>query len=909
MLQDGFILFAAFAYLGVLFGIAYYADRRSDLGRSVISNPYIYTLSIAVYCTAWTFYGSVGRAASTGVGFLPIYLGPTLMAALWWLVLGKIIRIVKIHNITSIADFISSRYGKSGLLGGAVTVIAVVGIMPYISLQLGAVATSYEVIRRYPELATPAELSASTPLWADSALYVALILAAFTIVFGTRHIDVTERHEGMVAAIAFESLVKLMAFLSVGVFVTFGLFEGPADLFRRAAELPEWRRLMGMEALPGGYTSWFSLTFLAMLAIMFLPRQFQVSVVENVNEDHLRKASWLFPLYLLAINLFVLPIALGGNLVFSGTEVDPDTFVLTLPMSQRNETLTLWVFLGGLSAATGMVIVATIALSTMVCNDLVMPVLLRIRHLGLAQKQDLTRLLLAIRRGAIVLILLLSYLYFRLIGESYALVTIGLTSFAAAAQFAPAIIGGIYWKGATRLGATTGLTAGFLVWGYTLVLPSFARSGWLPLDFLELGPFGIELLRPYQLFGLTGLDYISHSVFWSMLANVGLLVGVSLFTRQSAIEQVQAVVFTEVYRSSGGDASFWSGTTTEDELRALAARFLGEPQAHAAFDRYLKINPGVSATAKPTTPARLISFTERLLAGAIGAASARVMVSSVVRGEALSIEGVMRILDETSQVMQYSRQLEQKSNELAAATNKLQLANERLKELDRLKDEFVSTVSHELRTPLTSIRAFSEILQTDLDLPRKQRKQFLNIIVKEAERLTRLINNVLDLSKIESGRMEWHMEVVDLRELVSDAIDSVSQIFRDRGVRLKRKLPDKPALVDADPDRLQQVIINLLSNACKFSPEITGRVEIGLKLEDSRLRLRVTDNGRGIPPDQLERVFEKFHQVDGESPGPGKGTGLGLSICRGIVEHHGGWIKAEHRDEGGASFVCDLPKA
>jgi len=269
----------------------------------------------------------------------------------------------------------------------------------------------------------------------------------------------------------------------------------------------------------------------------------------------------------------------------------------------------------------------------------------------------------------------------------------------------------------------------------------------------------------------------------------------------------------------------------------------------------------------------------------------------------------MRILDETSQVMQYSRQLEQKSHELAAATNKLQLANERLTELDRLKDEFVSTVSHELRTPLTSIRAFSEILQTDPDLPRKQRKQFLGIIVKEAERLTRLINNVLDLSKIESGRMEWHMQTVDLREMIADAIDGVGQLFRDRGVRLKRKLPDDPALVKADPDRLQQVIINLLSNACKFSPEVTGRVEIGLKVEEDRLRLRVIDNGRGIPPDQLERVFEKFHQVDGDSPGPGKGTGLGLSICRGIVEHHGGWIKAENRDNGGASFVCELPRA
>ena len=331
MLQDWIILLVSFAYLGVLFAIATYADRRARRGRSLIANPYIYTLSIAVYCTAWTFYGSVGRAASTGVGFLPIYLGPTLMAALWWLVLGKIIRITKRYHITSIADFIGSRYGKSAVLGGIVTIIAVVGIMPYISLQLKAVSTSFDVIRHYPELVMPGD-AATTPFWSDSALYIALLLAVFTLIFGTRQIDVTERHEGMVAAIAFESLVKLLAFLSVGLFVTFGLFDGPVDLFGRAAQVPELRQLMLIEGIPGGYANWLALSFLSMMAIMFLPRQFQVAVVENVNADHLRKASWLFPLYLLVINIFVLPIALGGHLLFAGGEGDPDPYVLTLPM-------------------------------------------------------------------------------------------------------------------------------------------------------------------------------------------------------------------------------------------------------------------------------------------------------------------------------------------------------------------------------------------------------------------------------------------------------------------------------------------------------------------------------------------------------------------------------------------------
>ncbi len=906
MLQYWVILLVSFGYLGILFGIAYYGDKRADRGRSIISNPYFYTLSIAVYCTAWTFYGSVGRAATTGAGFLPIYLGPTLMAALGWMVLCKIIRIAKVHRITSIADFIGSRYGKSALLSGLVTIIAVVGIMPYISLQLKAISTSFDVVRHYPDLVLPSQIEAP-PVWSDSALYIALLLAAFTILFGTRHIDVTERHEGMVTAIVFESLVKLVAFLSVGVFVTFGLFDGPGDIFTQASQVPELRRLMSMEGIPGGYANWLSLTFLSMMAILFLPRQFQVAVVENVDENHVKKASWLFPLYLLAINLFVLPIALGGRLLFPMGDVNPDTYVLTLPMAEHADGLALLVFIGGLSAATAMVIVATITLSTMVCNDLVMPVLLRIKALRLAERKDLSRLLLAIRRGTIVLVLLQGFVYFRLIGESYALVTIGLVSFAAAAQFAPAILIGIYSKVASRAGAITGLAAGFAVWAYTLLLPGFAISGWLPTSFIDMGPFGIESLKPHALFGLAGLDPITHALFWSMLANVGGLVGVSLFSRQSAIERVQAALFADVFRTTakGGDVYFWGGTTTPAELRALVVRFLGEARTQQAFERF--VGERYRDLSRVTKDPYLINFAERLLAGAIGAASARVMVSSTVHGEALSIEGVMQILDETSQVMEYSRRLEQKSLELEQATAELQAVNERLKELDRLKDELVSTVSHELRTPLTSIRAFSEILLSNPEMDAAQRRQFLEIVVKESERLTRLINDVLDLAKLESGRMEWHLAPQDLRELVEHAAVSVSQLFEAQHLALEQHLPAKPTMAKVDPDRLIQVIINLLSNASKFSDPEKGPVVIRLAHVRQGLRVEIQDHGPGIPADHLERIFDRFHQVGIHQADKPKGTGLGLAICRGIVEYHGGRIWAESKPGHGATFVLLIP--
>ena len=909
MLHGTAIIITAFVYLGLLFAIAYYADERADAGRSVIASPYIYSLSLAVYATAWTFYGSVGRAASDGVGFLPIYIGPTMMIALWWVVMRKILRISKQNRITSLADFVASRYGKSALLGGLVTVIAVIGILPYISLQLKAVSNSFTILVQYPEIIMPTRVDAA-PMRQDTALWVAMILAAFTMAFGTRHLDAAEHHQGMVAAIAFESLVKLLAFLAVGVFVTFGIYDGFGDLFARAAAEPKLLAMMTpLGGVAGGYASWVWLTILSMMAIMFLPRQFQVAVIENVDEKHLSKAIWLFPLYMLAINIFVLPIAFGGLLRFPDGTVDADTFVLTLPMAEKHELLALLVFIGGLSAATGMVIVETIALSTMACNDLVMPVLLRLSSLRLNERRDLTGLLLGIRRGAIVLILLLGYLYFKLAGEAYALVSIGLISFAAVAQFAPPILGGIFWKGGARLGALWGLTAGFAVWSYTLLLPALARSGWLPISFLEQGPFGIELLRPLQLFGLSGLDQITHAMIWSMIANIGAYVAVSLSVSQSADEHRQASLFVDVFKQTGeaGGARFWRGTASAPDLYNLLARFFGVARADGAFAEYASAKGLGWPDDRLIADAELVHYVEVQLAGAIGAASARVMVASVVKEEALTIDEVREILDEASQVVVYSHRLEQKSRELEAATAELREANERLKELDRLKDDFISTVTHELRTPLTSIRAFTEILLDEPDVEPAQRKKFLGIITKEAERLTRLINQVLDLAKIESGKADWVESGVDMKEVISDTLTAMGQLFKEKNIKVEARLPEKVSAVTADLDRMIQVMLNLLSNAVKFCDSANGWVEIALAERDGSLRIDVRDNGRGISVEEHEAIFSKFHQVGDTLTDKPHGSGLGLHISRQIVEHFGGRMWVESNPGSGARFSFTLP--
>jgi signal transduction histidine kinase len=545
-----------------------------------------------------------------------------------------------------------------------------------------------------------------------------------------------------------------------------------------------------------------------------------------------------------------------------------------------------------------------------VCNDLVMPILLRIKALRLTQQRDLSSLLLDIRRATIIAILMGGYFYYLLAGEAYALVSIGLVSFAAVAQFAPAALGGIFWKGGTRLGALAGLSAGFAVWLYTLLLPALARSGWLPIGFVEDGPWGVALLKPQELLGLAGLDQITHAMIWSMIANIGAYVSVSLVGTQSADEHRQASLFVDVFRQSGegsGGARFWRGTASVPELYNLLARFQGAAAADAAFADYARARglrwPGDALPAD----AEFVHYVEVQLAGAIGAASARVMVASVVKEEALTIDEVREILDEASQVVVYSHRLEQKSRELEAATAELREANERLKELDRLKDEFVSTVSHELRTPLTSIRAFSEILREDATVDAAQRRKFLDIITKESERLTRLISQVLDVSKLESGRVEWQGARVDMREVISDTVTAMDQQFREKGIRVQVLMPREVKPITGDVDRIIQVMLNLLSNAAKFCRPGAGIIEIALRERGGELRVDVSDNGRGISEEDQKVIFDRFRQAGDTLTDKPKGTGLGLHICRQIIEHHGGRLWVRSRPGEGACFSFTLP--
>jgi len=1037
------------AYLLVLFAIAYATDKARERGHSLVDNPWVYSVSLAVYCTSWTFYGSVGLAASTGLGFLPIYLGPTLIFLLGPSLLKQLVSFCRTEGVTSLPDLLEVLYGKGWTLGALATTVMVIGITPYIGLQLKAVGYTFDLLTGR---------SAASGILGDASFWAALALSIFAGLFGARSLVASERHEGMVAAVVFESVVKLGVFLVLGLYITSGIGGGLPQIFEKALADPNLSRLFLLGEGSGvSLPTWVSLSILSASAVILLPRQFHMLVVENVQPRHLNTASWAFPAYLLLINALVLPVALVGRLY--GGDLNPDFYMISLPLTRGHTGLAFLAFLGGFSAATSMVIVAAVALSTMILHHPGVAVLSGLfsgfRNLG---SRDVSVHLLQTKRAVIFGVVFLGYAFKRSIGESHTLVATGLLSFSAMIQFVPAVLFGFCWKGRTRTGALAGIAAGFGIWIYTLLLPSFVDSGWMSEAFLTQGPWGIQLLRPRALFGLQGFDTWTHAMIWSLVFNMGAYFTISFLTSQPA----------DGVRRTGGLPAAWA---TRAELEGLLTRFVGPKMAQDVL----------GALPERSSPQLLLEATERCLASALGTPSAHMIINSMLawpREHAVEIldvfggvsqtlvesrdalerrlrelmvlheashalsrsldidtllqevlllikrefgfehlgvrlldeDGILRIrshvglseeyvtasamppsretyfgscfLDAQPVVVGDTREIDKPlllsklvkdvpisafihapmiyegrvigvltaytsrgpmhftdefvelfaalANQLAMAainaqlygevqayslameekvtrrTVELEKANARLLELDRIKSDFLSTVSHELRTPLTSIRSFSEILlRYDVDDAEKRRK-FVGIINDEAERLTRMINDLLDLSKIEAGRLELFPEPLELEPVFARSVSTTQPLFAEKGVNVVSRVEALLPPVFADADRLHQVLTNLLANAVKFSPE-GGTVRLsGIKREDFAL-ISVTDEGPGIPPDRLEQIFERFHQVRDPQKSHPLGTGLGLTISREIVSKMGGdiWVESELGD--GAVFFFTVP--
>ncbi|WP_114312670.1 sensor histidine kinase [Thermus caldifontis] len=813
-------------YLASLFLVALWGEGR---GRGLAQSAHAYAFSLAVYATAWTFFGSVGRAATEGATFLPIYLGPTLVLFLWPFLHGRLLELARSHRLTSWADFLFLRYGP-GILGPLTALFLVVGLLPYLALQLKAIAQAFLFLS-----------GGKAPL-GDVALPTALLLALFAILFGTRHLDPSEKHPGLVLAVAFESWVKLLAFLLVGGFVLWHL----GSPFPRALQDPELLPLLSPPKGLSGQVAWGSLVALSGLAFLFLPRQFHVSVVENADPGHLRLAAWLFPFYLLLINLPVLPLALWGRTLLPGG--NPDLYVLALPLELGSQGVALLAFLGGVSAATAMVIVESLALSILISNHLLSPWLLRWKALGS---------LLLWRRLSILLVMLLSYLYFRLAGEAYALVAMGLISFVAVAQLAPAGLLGLFWKGATPQGALAGLLGGMALWTYTLFLPALARSGWLPKGFLE-GPH--PLLHPQGLLGLQGLDPITHGFLASVGLNLALAVGVSLFTRKGPTPE---------------------GRTGEPaELAALVGRVLG-PEAEKAF----------RGEAKALSGPKAVALAESWLSASVGPATARLLLLSATREAPEAPSPFEALLEEAAresrEVRAYARALEEAKRELAEAY-------ERLKALDQAKDEILAAVSHELKTPLTAVRALAEILEANPDLSEEERHRFTALLAKEAARLSRLVEEVLAYTRLQAG-VPLARSPTDLKALAEEALALVEPLARERGITMESQLAGVQAVTDRD--RVLQVLLNLLHNALRHAQ---NRVRLEVAPGNHEVLFRIQDDGPGVPQEAKALVFEPFQSFSG-------GTGLGLFLAKRLVEGLGGRIWLESREGNGASFAFTLP--
>ncbi|MCI0468051.1 MAG: PAS-domain containing protein [Beijerinckiaceae bacterium] len=621
-MQSWVVIGASALYLAVLFSIAWWGERLSRNGplfeRGSMLGAAVYALSLAIHNTAWSYYGTVGRAAESGFAYIAPFLGTAFLLIFGQGFVRRVIAVSKAQNITSIADFIAARYGKSRSIAAFVTIASFIGILPYIALQLKAVAVSFDVLT-----GKPGGPAGALRFFEDTSFWAAFIAAVFTIFFGVRHIHASERHRGFILALAFESLVKIGALAAVTLYSVYGTFSGFGDLIARASDHSEVSRLLALDFLD---PAWYSLIAVSFLAFLCLPQCFHVAVIENDDSSNIGRAAWLYPAYALVFAAFVMPLALAGVLTFAGG-INPDTFTIALPVAAGAPALALLTFIGGLSAATGMLIVSTVALSTMLCNDVLMPYFLRIAD----KTGGISTLLLVVRRCLVFLILFIALLLRWLIDESVPLTQLGLMSVVAIAQFSPAFFGGFIWKRASPDGALAGMAAGLAVWTYTLLIPAMAPAFAISQTFLHDGPWGISWLRPSHLFGLDSLDAVSNAALWSLALNLCLFVLLSLWRPASGAAREQALVFIGSSIGKEPARREFGPAATFADLAMIASRFAGADQAGAAFREYLRQRGregGGALTLDQPADSGAWHFTETFIAGAIGAASARIVVAS-----------------------------------------------------------------------------------------------------------------------------------------------------------------------------------------------------------------------------------------------------------------------------------------
>ncbi|MGG7438669.1 ATP-binding protein [Chryseobacterium arthrosphaerae] len=882
------LFFVVLFYLALLFLVAHLAEKKRS--KLWINNPYIYALSLAVYCTAWTYYGSIGVAATSGLNYLPIYIGPVMIIPAWIYINTRIVRISRVNKISSLADFIALRYGNSRSFSAIITIVCLLAIVPYIGLQIKAISETFHLVTETPM---------SNDILTDNATFVVVLIALFSSYYGTRYVDASEKRLGIISAIALESFLKLFFIIILGLFVIYYVFDGFSDIYQKASRFGDFKAKNTFNGVEGAM-NWMVLCMISATAICILPRQFHTAIIENRQEKHIRTAIWFFPLYLLIFTVFIFPIAWGGRLIFDGQKVNPEFYSILIPQHFDNTLITVLVFLGGLSSCISMIIISAITLSIMLSNNLIIPYGLLGKFKSENEEQN-TRSITNIRKFSIFALIIMAFAFYKYFILKTSLDSVGLISFVVIGQLAPSFFGALFWRRGSYRGAVAGLAAGLVICYFGLIIPQYYFS--------YNQEFKGVLREMYDAFGFFTIPYlgrIPQIFFWSLLVNTGLFTVISVSTKGNYRERNFAELYVDIdkYIQNHENAFIWRGTAYISDIRNILERFLGKSKTEQAL-RIFNLKYNIDSKTE-TADSRFIKFSENLLAGRIGTASAKILIEGVTKEDKISLKEVLNILEESKENISLNKKLTEQSEELQKLSDDLRTANESLIIKDRQKDDFLDSVAHELRTPITAIRSAGEILADDDDIPFDIKQEFLNNIITESDRLSEIINDILYLDKLQHGEISLHIQENNIIETYKKALNPLLHLIQQKNIHLSEVNLLNQVIFEYDEARMIQLLQNIWGNALKFTEE-QGTIQTKLFERENQLMISIFNTGKHIPEEDLELIFDKFYQSKNQNILKPTGSGLGLAISKKIIQAHGGSIKAENSGLG-VTFTITLPE-
>ncbi|WP_185681366.1 ATP-binding protein [Chryseobacterium fistulae] len=882
------LFFVVLFYLALLFLVAYLAEKKKS--KIWINNPYIYSLSLAVYCTAWTYYGSIGVAATSGLNYLTIYIGPIIIIPAWIYINTRIVRIARVNKISSLADFISLRYGNSRSFSAIITIVCLLAIIPYIGLQIKAISETFHLVT---------ETSMSNNILTDNATFVVVLIALFSSYYGTRYVDASEKRLGIISAIALESFLKLFFIIILGFFVIYFVFDGFSDIYQQASRFEDFKEKNTFNNIEEAL-NWMILCIISATAICILPRQFHTAIVENRQEKHIKTAIWFFPLYLLIFTIFIFPIAWGGRLIFDGQKVNPEFYSILIPQHFDNTLITVFVFLGGLSSCISMIIISAITLSIMLSNNLIIPYGLLGKFKSENDIQN-ARSITNIRKFSIFGLIIMAFVFYKYFILKISLDSVGLISFVVISQLAPAFFGALFWRRGSYKGAITGLLAGLAICYFGLIIPQYYFS-----YNQELKGVLRDLYNLFDFFTIPYLGRIPQIFFWSILVNTGLFSIISVSIKGNYRERNFAELYVDIdrYIQNHENAFIWRGTAYVSDIQNILERFLGKNKTDQAL-RIFNLKYNIDSQTE-TADSRFIKFSENLLAGRIGTASAKILIEGVTKEDKISLKEVLNILEESKENITLNKKLTEQSEELQKLSDDLRTANENLIIKDQQKDDFLDSVAHELRTPITAIRSAGEILADDDDIPLEIKKEFLNNIITESDRLSEIINDILYLDRLQHGEIALHIKQNNILETYKKAVNPLLHLIQQKNIHLSEVNILNHFLFEYDEARMIQLFQNILGNALKFTDE-QGTIQTKLAEKAEYLIIKIFNTGKHIPAEDLEMIFDKFYQSKNQNIIKPTGSGLGLAISKKIIQAHGGNIKAENSGLG-VTFIISLPR-